>query len=94
MKILPKSELLKALKEAQKKYKHLKIGASNNSLLEYEKLGVVKKPETMIGVGGSKAWRFYTQQEIDDTVKQVIIYKMMKIAVIEDDKKNRTKKTN
>lgn len=66
--IFSKRYLLRALKTAGVSY-------SYNSLLRYEKLGVIPKAQNAIGMGTGSKWRLYTQTEIDNIVNKMIAYK-------------------
>ena len=66
-KIYSKKHLLEALKSAGQPFTYA-------SLLEYEKKGVLPKPEHAIGFGNGR-WRFYTMVEIKENVRLVAEYR-------------------
>lgn len=61
----PKSFLLQTLKKA-------KLPCTNNTLIKYEKKGIIKRPGTV--VTGRKD-RYYTLEEIQEIIKQIKEYK-------------------
>ena len=65
--LFSKEHLLKALKNAG-------LPSSYVSLMKYEKLGVVLLPKNMMNFG-TKKYRFYTKDEIAESVKKVVEYK-------------------
>lgn len=68
--IFSKKHLLEALKRAGLPYTYA-------SLLEYEKKGIVPKPQHAIGFGNGR-WRFYTMQEIKENVRRIAQYRKEK----------------
>lgn len=65
-KLYSKKHLLKALKAA-------KLPASYPTMLKYETLGVLTKPQGQV-IYDDRVWRFYTQKEIDANVQRVKNY--------------------
>ncbi len=58
--------MLNALKEA-------KLPCSYPTLLAYEKIGVLLRPQGLVQYE-KRVWRFYTQQEIMDNIERVRRY--------------------
>lgn len=71
---LTTKHLMVALRQAHRKHPGLNIGRSYLTLLTYIKKGIVKAPEKIVEVG-SRKWKFYTKEEIEESVKRVIEYK-------------------
>jgi len=64
--IFSKNQLLKTLKSERLPHSYM-------TLLEYERKGIIPRPETAIGFGNGK-WRFYTKEEIYNIIVLVRKY--------------------
>jgi hypothetical protein len=73
--IYSKKHMLKALKEADKKHKNIKVPYSYKSLIVLEKKGVIPESFSDFDLAGGQPWRLYTKEEIENNVQKVIQYK-------------------
>lgn len=79
MKVLTKTDLLKALKKADEQAKKngtARIPYAYKTLLEYEKAGIISRGGTQFQTTNDD--RFYTEQEISEIVQRIIAYKQNK----------------